>query len=825
MIKIEIDGKLVETERGSTVMDAARKAGIHIPHFCYHKKLSIAANCRMCLVEVEKAPKPLPACATPATDGMKVKTHSELAVKAQKGVMEFLLINHPLDCPICDQGGECQLQDVAMGYGPTASRYVEEKRVVMYKEIGELISTREMSRCIQCTRCVRFGQEIAGMMELGMAFRGEHSEIMSFVDCSVDSELSGNMIDLCPVGALTSKPFRYKARSWELSRRKSVSPHDGLGSNLAVHVKNNKVMRVTPIENEAVNECWISDKDRFSYEGLNSTERLTKPMLKQDGKWVEVEWQVALEYVAKGLHQIACGAGADQIGALATPHSTLEELYLLQKLMRGMGSGNVDFRLRQSDFSADNPPQSPLIRGEADAPPLTRGGREGFGVPWLGMPVADINTRDRLLIVGSFLRKDHPLLAQRVRQAVKKGAQANIVHSSDDDLLMPVANKAIVAPGDLLNQLAQILKALAAEKQAAPDASVQGVEAGSTAAAIASSLASGERVAVLLGNFAQQHPQAAQLAALAEKIAALCGASFGFLGEAANSVGGHLAGAVPGAQGMNAAQMVASPRKAYILLNAEPELDMHDPQQAMAAMYAADMVVALSPWKHHAADYADVLLPIAPFTETSGTFVNTEGRVQSFKGTAKPLGEARPAWKVLRVLGNLLEVQGFDYDTSEAVRDEALSGQNVADKLNNHIEGVALQSPPAPLLPAEGSLRSSGAPTGVPPAGERGEAKPGGFQRVADVPIYSTDALVRRAASLQKTRDAATPCVTIRGGELLKLGVKPGDTVRVSQGSATIRLAVQADDTLPAGVARVAAGHPATAELGAMFGTITVERA
>ena len=825
MINIEIDGKLVETERGSTVMDAARKAGIYIPHFCYHKKLSIAANCRMCLVEVEKAPKPLPACATPATDGMKVKTHSELAVKAQKGVMEFLLINHPLDCPICDQGGECQLQDVAMGYGPTASRYVEEKRVVMYKEIGELISTREMSRCIQCTRCVRFGQEIAGMMELGMAFRGEHSEIMSFVDCSVDSELSGNMIDLCPVGALTSKPFRYKARSWELSRRKSVSPHDGLGSNLAVHVKNNKVMRVTPIENEAVNECWISDKDRFSYEGLNSTERLTKPMLKQDGKWVEVEWQVALEYVAKGLHQIACGAGADQIGALATPHSTLEELYLLQKLMRGMGSGNVDFRLRQSDFSADNPPQSPLIRGEADAPPLTRGGREGFGVPWLGMPVADINTRDRLLIVGSFLRKDHPLLAQRVRQAVKKGAQANIVHSSDDDLLMPVANKAIVAPGDLLNQLAQILKALAAEKQAAPDASVQGVEAGSTAAAIASSLASGERVAVLLGNFAQQHPQAAQLAALAEKIAALCGASFGFLGEAANSVGGHLAGAVPGAQGMNAAQMVASPRKAYILLNAEPELDMHDPQQAMAAMYAADMVVALSPWKHHAADYADVLLPIAPFTETSGTFVNTEGRVQSFKGTAKPLGEARPAWKVLRVLGNLLEVQGFDYDTSEAVRDEALSGQNVADKLNNHIEGVALQSPPAPLLPAEGSLRSSGAPTGVPPAGERGEAKPGGFQRVADVPIYSTDALVRRAASLQKTRDAATPCVTIRGGELLKLGVKPGDTVRVSQGSATIRLAVQADDTLPAGVARVAAGHPATAELGAMFGTITVERA
>ncbi len=797
MINVEIDGKLVETERGSTVMDAAHKAGVHIPHFCYHKKLSIAASCRMCLVEVEKAPKPLPACATPATDGMKVHTHSEMAVKAQKGVMEFLLINHPLDCPICDQGGECQLQDVAMGYGATASRYSEEKRIVMHKDIGALISTMEMSRCIHCTRCVRFGQEIAGMMELGLAFRGEHAEIMSFVNSSVDSELSGNMIDLCPVGALTSKPFRYTARNWELSRRKSVSPHDGLGSNLAVHVKNNKVMRVTPIENEAINECWISDRDRFSYEGLNVPERLTKPMLKQDGKWLEVEWPVALEYVAHGLRQITNNEGAEQIAALATPQSTLEELYLLQKLMRGMGSGNVDFRLRQSDFSADG---------------------KQVNAPWLGMKISEINTRDRLLIVGSFLRKDHPLLAQRVRQAVKQGAQANIVHSSDDDLLMPVANKAIVAPGELVNVLAQILKALAAEKKAAPDASVQGAEVGSAAAAIAKSLASGERVAVLLGNFAQQHPQAVQLALLAERIAALSGAQFGFLGEAANTVGGYLAGAVPygnGAlfiekrisprrpkdivQGMNAAQMLASPRKAYLLLNVEPELDMHDPQKAMAAMRAADMVVALSAYKHHAVDYADVLLPIAPFTETSGTFVSTEGRAQSFKGTVKPLGEARPAWKVLRVLGNLLDVQGFEYDTSEEVRDAMLAGHNVADKLNNHIDGITIRA----VVPASGT----------------------GMQRVADVPIYSTDAVVRRATSLQKTHDAAIPCVKMNGSELRKLGVQPGDNVNVSQGNAKVLLKVQSDDTLPAGTARVAAGHPATAELGAMFGTITVERA
>jgi NADH-quinone oxidoreductase subunit G len=767
MINLEIDGKPVETESGSTLMDAAHKAGVYIPHFCYHKKLSIAASCRMCLVEVEKAPKPLPACATPAAEGMKVHTRSEMAVKAQKGVMEFLLINHPLDCPICDQGGECQLQDLAVGYGGCESRYQEPKRSVMHKDIGPLVSTEEMNRCIHCTRCVRFGQEIAGVMELGMAFRGEHAEIMSFVDSTVDSELSGNMIDLCPVGALTSKPFRYTARNWELSRRKSVSPHDGLGSNLSVQLMDNRVLRVVPAENEAVNECWISDKDRFSYEGLNSPERLTKPMLKQDGKWIEVEWQVALEYVSNGLRQIRTSAGAEQIAALATPHSTLEELYLLQKLMRGLGSNNVDFRLRQSDFSAD--------------------GKQA-GIPWLGMPVADINTRDRFLIVGSFLRKDHPLLAQRVRQAVKKGAQVSIIHSCDDDLLMPLAHKTIVAPDDLVNALSRVANDVAAKR-------TEG---------IAGSLAGGERVVVLLGNFAQQHPQAAQLQALAQQIASAVNGGFGFLGEAANSVGGYLAGAVPGAKGMNAAQMLASPRKAYILLNVEPELDMHDPQLAMAAMNAADMVVALSAYRHHATDYADVLLPIAPFTETSGTFVNTEGRAQSFRGAVKPLGEARPAWKVLRVLGNLLGVAGFDHDSGEAVRDEVLSGVDVASRLNNTLNANAGRA--APDM-----------------AGAARPASNAALQRVADVPIYSADAVVRRAAALQKTHDAATPCVVMHSSELQKLGVKPGDTVKVSQGKASVRLVAQANDSMPAGAARVAAGHPATAGLGAMFGTIIVE--
>jgi NADH-quinone oxidoreductase subunit G len=768
MINIEIDGKQLQTENGSTIIEAAHSAGITIPHFCYHKKLSIAANCRMCLVQVEKAPKPLPACATPVAEGMKVFTHSEQAVKAQKGVMEFLLVNHPLDCPICDQGGECMLQDMSVGYGGGHSRYQEEKRMVLSKDIGPLVSAEEMSRCINCTRCVRFGQEIAGQMELGQAFRGEHAEIMSFVAGTVDSELSGNMIDLCPVGALTSKPFRYKARSWELSRRRSVSAHDSLGSSLAVQTKNNRVLRVLPIENEDINECWLSDKDRFAYEGLNSDQRLTQPMIKQDGKWMEVEWQVALEYAANGLRHIANGAGAEQVGALATANSTLEELYLLQKLVRGLGSQNVDFRLRQSDFSTDGKQQ---------------------GAPWLGMPVADISKVDRFLLVGSFLRKDHPLLAARIRQAVKKGAQANIIHSVDDDLLMKVANKAIVAPDALVETLTQVSKALTAEKQ--------GQSASGEAAAIAKCLASGERVAVLLGNFAQQHPQAAQLQALAQQIAALSNGKFGFLGEAANSVGGYLAQATPGAKGLNASTMLATPRKAYLLLNVEPELDCANPQQAIAAIKTADTVIVLSAYKHHATEYADVLLPIAPFTETSGTFVSTEGRVQSFKGAVKPLGDARPAWKVLRVLGNMLKVDGFDQDTSEAVRDEALKGVDVAARLNNAIGGVEAKAASAS----------------------------GGLQRVSEVAIYSTDAVVRRSAPLQATSDAATPRAWLHSDELKKLGVQAGATVKVSQGQGSAQLVAAADDKLPKGVVRVAAGHAATAALGAMFGTISVERA
>nr|WP_314623665.1 NADH-quinone oxidoreductase subunit NuoG [uncultured Noviherbaspirillum sp.] len=781
MVEIEIDGKKVEVQEGSMVMEAANKIGTYIPHFCYHKKLSIAANCRMCLVEVEKAPKPLPACATPVTNGMIVRSHSEKAVKAQKGVMEFLLINHPLDCPICDQGGECQLQDLAVGYGGSSSRYEEEKRVVVPKDAGPLISMREMARCIHCTRCVRFGQEVAGVMEFGMLNRGEHAEITSFVGKTVNSELSGNMIDLCPVGALTSKPFRYRARTWELSRRKSVSPHDGLGSNLIVQVKGGEVMRVLPLENEEINECWLSDRDRFSYEGLNVEERLTRPMIKQDGKWMDTDWQTALEYVAHGLRNIRHEHGADAIAALATPGSTLEELALLKKLVNGIGSDNVDFRLRQSDFA---------LSGEV--------------APWLGMSIAEFAELKRVFVIGSFLRKDHPLLAARLRAAVKGGAKLGILHGSDDDLLMPVAAKMIAAPSAWLSALGEIMAAISVAKTVALPAGFENVDASESAKLIAASLLSGEPRAVMLGNAAAQHPQASQLHAAAQWLAEQTGAHFGYLTEGANTVGGHVAKAYP-EKGGNALQMFESPRKAYLLLNAEPELDCYDPQAARRALDGADMVVAMSPYKH-GMDYADVLLPVSPFSETAGTFVNCEGRAQSFNGTVKPLGETRPAWKVLRVLGNLLDVQGFNYETSEEIRNEVLgmpaNAKEVQADLRPRLNNQAKLAPKAAAAVAGGAL-----------------------ERLAPVPIYSTDGIVRRSPPLQQTSDAAAPLAWLSPALAEKLVVLEGDLVKVSQGSGSAVLNVGIDRRLPDNVVRVAAAHPLTQALGGMFGEIRVEKA
>lgn len=782
MVEIEIDGKKVEVQEGSMVMDAANKIGTYIPHFCYHKKLSIAANCRMCLVEVEKAPKALPACATPVSAGMIVRTASDKAVTAQKSVMEFLLINHPLDCPICDQGGECQLQDLAVGYGKSSSRYEEEKRVVSPKDAGPLISMQEMTRCIQCTRCVRFGQEIAGVMEFGMVGRGEHSEITTFVGKTVNSELSGNMIDLCPVGALTSKPFRYSARTWELSRRKSISPHDGLGANLIVQVKSGKVMRVLPLENNDVNECWLSDKDRFAYEGLNSAQRLTKPMLKQDGKWQEVEWQTALEYVAHGLRNVRHEHGADAIAALGTPYSTLEELSLLQKVVRGLGSENIDFRTRQSDFALD-----------------------GKVTPWLGMSINEFAELDRAFVIGSFLRKDHPLLSARLRLSVKRGAKLSILHATDDDLLMPVANKIIAAPSAWLAMLGEVVVAVAQAKNITPPLGFDNIAPSASAKQIATSLLSGTSKAVLLGNAAAQHPQASQLHAAAQWIAQQTDARFGYMTEAGNTVGGYLAHAIPAVgKGANAQEMFAIPRKAYILLNVEPELDSFNPQVARAALNQAEMVVVLSAYKH-ATDYADVLLPIAPFTETSGTFINCEGRAQSFNGTVRTLADARPAWKVLRVLGNLLSLSGFDYDTSEAIRAEVLGTDNLAEanlqsRLNN-ISDVELRPVPEVIIASDA------------------------IERVADVPIYFSDAVVRRAPSLQTTTDGQTPQAWLSAKLAQKMGIAAGDLLKVKQGQGAASLMAAIDLGLPDNVVRIAAGHPSTNALGAMFGSISVEKA
>ncbi|HEX4926927.1 MAG TPA: NADH-quinone oxidoreductase subunit NuoG [Burkholderiales bacterium] len=722
-LKVTVDGKEVEVAPGATVMDAAHKLDLYIPHFCYHKKLSIAANCRMCLVEVEKAPKPLPACATPVTEGMKVRTNSKLAQEAQNGVMEFLLINHPLDCPICDQGGECQLQDLAVGYGPSNTRYTEEKRVVLRKELGPLVAAEEMSRCIQCTRCVRFGQEIAGIMELGLANRGENAEIVSFVGRAVESELSGNMIDLCPVGALTSEPFRYKARTWELSRRKSISPHDALGANLVVQVKQNRVMRVLPLENEAINECWLSDKDRFSYEGLNSPDRLQRPLVKQNGQWLQADWQDALDLVAAGLQ-------GQEIGVLASPHATLEELFLAGRL------GTADFRLRHSDFSADDK-------------------REG--IPWLGLSIAELGTLDRVLVIGSFLRKESPLLAHRLRQAAKRGAQVHMLHSVDDDWLMPVASRTIVPPSGIV-------------------AAIGG---------LGEVLADGKNSAVLIGAWAQQHPEAAQIHAAAQAL----GVKVGFIGEAANSVGGYVAG-LP-ARG-NVKDVLG--RKAIVVLGAEPELDCADPQAALAALRAADFVVQLSPWRT-GLDYAHAILPIAAFSESAGTFVSTEGRVQSFHAAVNPPGEARPGWKVLRVLGSLLGREEMTFDTVDEVRAACLGQREIAKLLSNRI----------------GSVFAGG-------------VQAHGIQRIADVPAYFADPLVRRSPPLQKTREARPPRAWMNARLAAQLGLAAGQPVRVRSAEGEAKLMAALDERLPDDCVRISAAHPTTAALGAMFGTVTLEK-
>ncbi len=695
MVNIEIDGKKIEAEAGSMIIEVADANGVYIPRFCYHKKLSVAANCRMCLVEVANVPKPVPACATPVADGMVVKTKSPLARAAQKAVMEFLLINHPLDCPICDQGGECELQDLALGYGEDVSRYTERKRVVRDKDIGPLIET-ELTRCIHCTRCVRFGTEIAGMRELGMLGRGEYSEIGTFVEKSVESEVSGNVIDLCPVGALTAKPSRYQARPWELNAHKSVAAHDCLGSNIEIHTRRGRVIRVVPAENESINEVWLSDRDRFSYEAIHSPHRLQAPMIKENGAWTTVDWHTALSKVVGRLNEVLSANGADALGALASPSSTTEELYLLQKLVRALGSHNIDHRLHQTDFSLDS---------------------KGLHAPVLEFGVDALERLDATLLVGSNIRMEQPIAALRLRKSTRNG-QVFALNQEDYPFNFKLAGKRIARPKDWLAELANIAVTLGSDK--AWIAALAGTPTAEHKS-IADALKAGENSAVILGAVAQSHPAFAALMAMTREISILSGAKWGVLSHGANAVGAHVAGALPvsatgQAMGKNAKQIIDQCR-AFILLGCEPGRDSAFGDQAVAAFKNADFVVALSAFANgELLEYADVLLPIGTWAETSGTYFNACGQRQTFQGAIPPVGEARPAWKVLRVLGNFMELEGFDYTSTEEIMAEL--GERAIPKLST--------------WPTFESVDCT-------------------VDTVKEWSIYDTDMIVRRAKSLQMT--------------------------------------------------------------------------
>ena len=710
MVNIEIDGKKVKAEPGSMIIEVADANEVYIPRFCYHKKLSIAANCRMCLVEVANIPKPVPACATPVADGMVIETQSDTAREAQKAVMEFLLINHPLDCPICDQGGECELQDLAVGYGDDESHYTESKRVVHDKNIGPLIST-EMTRCIHCTRCVRFGMEIAGVRELGMTGRGETAEIGTFIAKSVDSEVSGNVIDLCPVGALTAKPSRYSYRPWELIASASISPHDCLGSNIDLHTRNNKVLRVVPGDNDVVNEVWIADRDRYSYEALNSEKRLHHPMLKTNGKWQQVDWQTALERVVGGLNDVLQKHGSDSVAALVSPSATTEEMYLTQKLIRNLDSNNIDHRLRQTDFSDDD--NDPAF-------------------PDLGREIASLEELDATLLVGCNLRKELPLAAVRLRKSTFMG-KISVINQQDYPFNFKIANKHIVAADSFASELAGVLKAAAGDKLgAAWTKLVAKIEVSEAQQKTADLLSKGHQTAIILGAVAQSHAEYGNLRAIANKLAEITGASAGVISQGGNSAGAYLAGAVPHrkpgadiskASGKTVAEMYKDDCKAYLLLNVEAGADSADSEAALAAMEQAEFVVSLSNFADgEVTEYADVMLPMAAFTETSGSYVNLNGVWQSFKGAVAPQGESRPAWKILRVLGNFMEFEGYDFESSEEV-----------------------------LAEMEAALAKSGGQSAfVAKAPKSLKSK---AQQVKETGIYEVDGVVRRAASLQATKD------------------------------------------------------------------------
>ena len=774
-LSIEIDGRPFQARKGQMLIEVADANAIPIPRFCYHEKLSVAANCRMCLVEVERAPKPLPACATPVMDGMKVFTRSKTARNAQKSVMEFLLINHPLDCPICDQGGECELQDVAMGYGRDVSRFNERKRAVEDKDLGPLIAT-DMTRCIHCTRCVRFGEEVAGMPELGATGRSEDMAIGTFITRSVDSELSGNVIDLCPVGALTSKPFRFRARAWEIEQRDGVAPHDPVGSNIHLHVHRGRVMRVVPRANESINEMWISDRDRFGYEGLYSDDRVLSPMVRRNGTWRDVPWEEALEAAVTGLREAVGGKGGAAIGALASASCTLEELYLFQRLMRGIGCPNIDHRVRQRDFS------------DQDVAPA---------YPSIGMGVDELERLDAVLLVGSCTRKEHPIVNHRLRKASLAGASVMFLDVMAHDLNIAPSARTVVPPSKLARRLAAVAMAAARLADREPEglaALAAGVEVDADAQTMARALIDADRGAILLGPQAICHTNAAALRGLAACLADLTGVTLGTLDEGANPAGAWLAGAVPHREangaaakrsGLDARAMFETGLDAYVLMGLEPELDCTDGARARAALDAARFVVGLSTFRTEAmVQYADVILPIAAFAETAGAFVNLSGTRQSFGAAARPNADSRPAWRVLRVLGNLFELTGFEQETIDDVR------AALGERGPNGAPGWALP-------------RSLPEPVGSPE----------GIERIASVPIYAADPLVRRSQPLQATRDGGFAGVALSPATIERIGLADGGSAEVRQGGSSIVLGVVADRRIPDGCAFLPVGLAATATL------------
>ena len=784
-VNIEIDGQACQARKGAMIIEVTDALGISVPRFCYHKKLSVAANCRMCMVEVEKVPKPLPACATPVADGMKIFTKSDIATGGQKAVMEFLLINHPLDCPICDQGGECELQDLALGYGGDVSRFSEKKRVVEDKNIGSLIAT-DMTRCIHCTRCIRMLREVAGKMELGATGRGENMKIGTYIEKSLESELSGNVIDVCPVGALTSRPYRYKARAWELQQAATLAPHDCVGSNLFAHTRRGEVMRMVPRENEQINEVWLSDRDRFSYEGLSSDDRLSTPMVKVDGEWQSVDWETALQTSVEGIRAVIAAHGADQMGVLVSPSATVEEMLLTQALARGAGINNIDHRLRQSDFS-----------DQETAPPC----------PTLGQAIEALEDINAALLVGSNVRKDQPIIGHRLRKAAVAGAQVMFINPVDYEFLFDVHAKAIVPPSQMVATLAAVAACFPdAAGSDAVKAAVAAASPDESHRAMAQSLKDADKATVLLGNVATAHPQFSLLKALAAAIAAASGAVLGVMTDGANGAGGWLTGVLPHrgpagsaveTAGLDASAMLAEPRKGYLLFGVEAACDCANPAQAAKALDAADFVVCAGAFASEAMkSQADVLLPVAPFTGTSGTYINTEGRWQSFAGVASPTGDSRPGWKVMRVLGNQFGLDGFEQQSSEEIRD-ALQQQLGAVSLDN--------------CQAAGAVAQA--------------AMSDGLERIGDVAINAVDALVRRAPALQLTPDAVvSERVQLNAGQAEKSGVREGYTVTVTQGDASATMDVGISERVPDGCLWIQSGTQAAATLGAAFGPVSIER-